>query len=185
MKEILKKEEFNYYGYKIGLTILENEPQYRTCLVQGKYQRLKYPYVQFSISYFVSGDSYIFGGQGSNGLKVTFSKEPVRKIEDIVNLCPFEYNVIVCTPHSKKDDFIYDGKAFDSLEELQKCVVNSYFSLNHEFCVNGLSFLKWTQEKDINGFCDGLCKYKFSNILNDYCYDSKHLVKVTHEDKLV
>ncbi|RTK95505.1 MAG: hypothetical protein EKK64_06700 [Neisseriaceae bacterium] len=199
MKKIFEKEVERVFNYsykldreenstKIGVVVLEQSPQARTLFFSGntcQAKRVNLPYIQFYISYVFDEKAelpYCFLGQGNNGLKVSCSLSPVKNKEDLVHLSPFEYELIICTPHSEREGSVYDGKKFKTLKDLQDDVIQTYLGLNHY--PRRINLSKWSQadEQEIFGFNWGE-KRTVETVLNHY-YSKKSLVECTKDDQI-
>ncbi|MEI8270107.1 MAG: hypothetical protein WCG45_01945 [bacterium] len=202
MKKIFEKEveRVLHYGYnskldleehstKVEVVVLEQSPQARTMFFSGnssQTKRVNLPYIQFYISYVFDEKAdlpYCFLGQANNGLKVSCSLAPVKNKEDLVHCSPFEYEHIICTPHSEREDAVYDGKKFKTLKELQDDVIQTYLSLNHY--PRRINLSKWSQadEKEIFEFNWG--EKRTVEIVSNHYYNKKFLVECNKEDQIL
>lgn len=145
----------------IGFCIVEQEPQQRTILSNNSIfelenivaKRIQFPYVQFHISYVIINEKFYYLGmnEGINfpyALKVSFSSKPISSFNSTCynSLLESPYTVCVCTPHQLKENDLYDGKPFDTLEELQKKVISTYWSLFHVDYKIEFSFDEWAKK---------------------------------------
>lgn len=154
---------------------------------------MNFPYVQFSISYAVVGGRYFYlGMDGATlcGLKVSFSSKPIfsfkSKVFNSILESPGAY--FVCTPHYEHKDFLYDGKSFNTLEELYQEVISTYWFLNHSDYKINFSFDEWStfSQEDILNYkfkIKNHFKYhKFIDFLNRGL--SRFSTKIEEQDKI-
>lgn len=164
---------------KIGLVVLEQPPHSRTLVFNSNktFARVFLPYTQFYISYTISNGKYVYHGLFYNGLKVSFSKNPIKHIFDKVAVPPQDRmrNGIVCTPHTFEEcEEVYDHKQFDSLEEMQKAIISLYWGLTH----NNINWSKRTQEEVLEECMEWEEKYSFKNYVSLSDYDASDVFSV-------
>lgn len=131
MRKIFDRTFENSHSEEEFISIYECNPQKRIIFTDGykSYLRFEFHYLYFVTRCIKYKDKYLYGGLWRNGLSLCCSKTKLTSFEDPINLLPMEqgYNGAICADHK------YDNKIFQTREELELFVINSWWKLIHSF----------------------------------------------------
>jgi hypothetical protein len=113
-----------------GFLFLEQEPQYRTLLLDSQVwnaMRFPVPRMLFIVRYIVRRDSFIYPGFYDLGLRVCCIEKPLISFQDRIYQMPTDCDRegLVCTNHA------HDGKEYKSLSELASSVIEKWYGSRH------------------------------------------------------